>query len=367
MNLLEFVDISLLQQGYQIGLDWLGKFVRVIIESVGIIGVGIICFTLILKAVTLPFDIYQRVKTRKQTLIMREMKPELEKLQKQYANDKTTYNQKMMELYKKNGYSMLGACLPMIISLVILIVAFQAFRAYSQFANLDFFVQMSNEYNAAVLVNGGNVTTQEAAPRDPYEKMQKFCVVVDAGHGGKDPGKVGENGVTEQKINLEIALRLAALLRQADVKTVLTREDENGLYDEDASNKKVQDMKRRIARMEEADPDLVVSIHQNSYEEESVRGAQTFYYTESTQGQKLAESIQARLTEGLDPENHRTAKANGSYYLLKKTPAPIVIVECGFLSNPQEAQLLADPVYQERTAWQIHMGILQYLHCNDGG
>ena len=154
MNLLEFVDISLLQQGYQIGLDWLGKFVRVIIESVGIIGVGIICFTLILKAVTLPFDIYQRVKTRKQTLIMREMKPELEKLQKQYANDKTTYNQKMMELYKKNGYSMLGACLPMIISLVILIVAFQAFRAYSQFANLDFFVQMSNEYNAAVLVNG---------------------------------------------------------------------------------------------------------------------------------------------------------------------------------------------------------------------
>ena len=115
------------------------------------------------------------------------------------------------------------------------------------------------------------------------------------------------------------------------------------------------------------DPDLVVSIHQNSYEEESVRGAQTFYYTESTQGQKLAESIQARLTEGLDPENHRTAKANGSYYLLKKTPAPIVIVECGFLSNPQEAQLLADPVYQERTAWQIHMGILQYLHCNGGG
>ena len=220
---------------------------------------------------------------------------------------------------------------------------------------------------AAVLVNGGNVTTQEAAPRDPYEKMQKFCVVVDAGHGGKDPGKVGANGVTEQKINLEIALRLAALLRQADVKTVLTREDENGLYDEDASNKKVQDMKRRIARMEEADPDLVVSIHQNSYEEESVRGAQTFYYTGSTQGQKLAETIQARLTEGLDPENHRTVKANGSYYLLKKTPAPIVIVECGFLSNPQEAQLLADPVYQERTAWQIHMGILQYLHCNDGG
>lgn len=153
-TLLSIVDFSLLEQGYQIGLDWLGSFVRVIIESVGIIGVGIICFTLILKAITLPFDIYQRVTMRKQTLAMREMKPELEKLQKQYANDKATYNAKFMELSKKNGYNLLGACLPMIISLVILIVAFQAFRAYSQYANLNFFVQMSEDYNAAVLVSG---------------------------------------------------------------------------------------------------------------------------------------------------------------------------------------------------------------------
>ena len=113
MTLLNSVSISLLQEGYQIGLDWLGQCVRAIIESVGIIGVGIICFTLILKAITLPFDVYQRVKTRKQTLIMRNMRDDLDKLQKQYANDKTMYNQKMMELYKKNGYSVFGACLPM--------------------------------------------------------------------------------------------------------------------------------------------------------------------------------------------------------------------------------------------------------------
>ena len=154
VNFLNAVDFTLLQQGYEIGLDWLGRFVRVIIESVGIIGVGIICFTLILKAITVPFDIYNRVKMRKQTLIMREMQPELDKLQKQYANDKTTYNQKMLELQKKNGYSILGACLPMIISLVIIIVAFSAFRAYSNYANLNFFVQMSESYNAAVLENG---------------------------------------------------------------------------------------------------------------------------------------------------------------------------------------------------------------------
>lgn len=154
MTLLNSVSISLLQEGYQIGLDWLGQCVRAIIESVGIIGVGIICFTLILKAITLPFDVYQRVKTRKQTLIMRNMRDDLDKLQKQYANDKTIYNQKMMELYKKNGYSVFGACLPMIISLVVVIVAFQAFNAYSRYANLNFFVEMSGDYNAAILANG---------------------------------------------------------------------------------------------------------------------------------------------------------------------------------------------------------------------
>ena len=155
-SLLNAVDFTLLEQGYRIGLDWLGQFVRAIIESVGIIGVGIICFTLILKAITVPFDVYNRVKMRKQTLIMREMQPELEKLQKQYANDKMTYNQKMLELQKKNGYSVFGACLPMIISLVIVIVAFQAFRAYSNYANLNFFVQMSESYNAAIMENGAD-------------------------------------------------------------------------------------------------------------------------------------------------------------------------------------------------------------------
>lgn len=148
------VDITLLEQGYRIGLDWLGQFARVIIECGAGIGVGIILFTLVLKAITLPFDIYQRVKMRKQNLVMRNMQPELEKLQKQYANDKNMYNQKMMELQKKNGIGILTACLPMIISLVILIVAFQGFRSYSQYANLKSYADMSESFNAAILENG---------------------------------------------------------------------------------------------------------------------------------------------------------------------------------------------------------------------
>lgn len=206
---------------------------------------------------------------------------------------------------------------------------------------------------AAVLVDG--TVRQEDGKRDSY------CVVIDSGHGGNDPGKIGINGEKEKEINLAIAKRLAVLLEQADVKAVMTRTDDTGLYDEGASRKKVQDMKRRIALMEETGPDLVVSIHQNSYPDPAVKGAQVFYYTGSREGRALAERIQNRLVQGLDPSNRRTVKENNSYYLLKKTACPIVIVECGFLSNPQEAQALSDPVYQERAAWQICMGILQYL------
>ncbi len=150
-SILASVGINVLEYGYEISLDWLGKFAQAIIEGIGIIGLGIIVFTIVLKCIVLPFDIYQRVNMRKQNLVMREMQPELEKLQKQYANDKTTYNQKMMELYKKNGYSMLGACLPMILSLVILIVAFQGFRTYSQYANLAMYERMSQVYTEEVL------------------------------------------------------------------------------------------------------------------------------------------------------------------------------------------------------------------------
>ena len=106
------VAIPLLEEGFYIGLNWLGQVVRAIIEWVGPVGLGVIVFTLILKLITTPFDIYQRIKMRKQSLIMRDMKDDLDKLQKQYANDKQTYSMKMMELQKKNGYSMFGACLP---------------------------------------------------------------------------------------------------------------------------------------------------------------------------------------------------------------------------------------------------------------
>lgn len=203
------------------------------------------------------------------------------------------------------------------------------------------------------------------ASKAVQEQDEKYCVVIDAGHGGIDPGKVGINGAKEKDINLSIALKVKQFLEANDVQVVLTRDTDEGLYDADASNQKVQDMKRRVSIIEETAPSVTVSIHQNSYPEEYVHGAQVFYYETSAEGKKLAEILQTRLVDDVDHENKRQIKANDSYYLLKKTPTPIVIVECGFLSNQEEAEKLCSELYQEKVAWAIHLGILQYLNSRD--
>lgn len=204
--------------------------------------------------------------------------------------------------------------------------------------------------------------TFSAAGDNVQAENDKVCVVIDAGHGGSDPGKVGINGVNEKDINLQIAEYLKQYLEASNIEVVMTRESDAGLNDADASNKKVQDMKRRIELIDETVPAITVSIHQNSYPEEYVHGAQVFYYTGSKEGQALAQSIQEELAAKVDPENKRQVKANDSYYLLKKTGIPIVIVECGFLSNSAEAEKLCTEAYQKRVAWAIHMGILRYLN-----
>lgn len=204
-------------------------------------------------------------------------------------------------------------------------------------------------------------TAQFTAGRD-VEEVQTRCVVIDAGHGGDDPGKVGINGALEKDINLQIAQKVKAFLEMEGIEVVMTRTDGEGLYDSGAENKKVQDMKRRIGMIEETGPVITVSIHQNSYPEEYVKGAQVFYYKDSGDSKAAAEIMQQSLKQRVDQDNKREAKANGSYYLLKKTSHPAVIVECGFLSNSKEAGLLTDDIYQERVAWAVFMGIMQYLN-----
>lgn len=213
-----------------------------------------------------------------------------------------------------------------------------------------------------VLAREGAVYVNSAQVKE----KEKICIVIDAGHGGADPGKVGINDALEKDINLNIALLLKQFLQAEDIEVVMTRKTGEGLYDENASNKKVQDMKRRLEIIEQAKPELTVSIHQNSYHEEYVKGAQVFYYKTAGKSKQLAEILQEQLNS-MDTENTRKAKGNDSYFLLTKTSVPIVIVECGFLSNTEEAELLSDALYQEKLAWNIHMGIMRYLNAEKSG
>lgn len=163
--------ITLFFNGDNVSMNWLAKLISGLIGAIGFVGVGVIVFTLILKLITLPLDIYSKASMRKNSLKMEKMRPQLEKLQKQYANDQQMYNAKMMELYKKNGYSMFGACLPLIVSLVVFIFVLNAFSSYSKFTDLELFNTMANDYSYAVLSYAPDL--DEFEPEEKYSEPQE--------------------------------------------------------------------------------------------------------------------------------------------------------------------------------------------------
>ena len=167
---------------------------------------------------------------------------------------------------------------------------------------------------AFVLARKGAVFVQSE-----QAKSAPVCIVVDAGHGGDDPGKIGINDALEKDINLQIALKLQKILEQNNIKGVMTRNTDAGLYSEGATNKKAEDMQKRCKIIEDSNALFTVSIHQNSYTSPEIQGAQVFYYGQSENGKKLAEILQTALIEQVDPDNHRAAKAN-------ETPAKRIII-----------------------------------------
>jgi len=167
---------------------------------------------------------------------------------------------------------------------------------------------------------------------------------------------VAAGDVTEAPINLEIALQLQRYLELGGATVLMTR-----VGDEALADNKRSDLRARQTLADSAQADIMVSIHQNSYPQATIHGAQTFYHGAAEAGQRLAESIQAELGTYLAPGNRRVAKVEESYFLLKETALPAVIVECGFLSNDEERRLLSRAEYQERVAWAVYMGIVQYF------
>jgi len=203
--------------------------------------------------------------------------------------------------------------------------------------------------------------SKEAAVVSNENTGKEKVIVIDAGHGGADPGMVGIGGLEEKGINLDVSMKLKESLENQGFTVVMTRTEDQGLYQEGTRNKKVQDMQKRIEIMEKAKPLLAVSIHQNSYTEESVKGPQVFYYESSAEGQKLAVSIQNALNTELSVERPRKEKGNTSYFLLKKSPCVLNIVECGFLTNEKEAELLQTEEYQQKIVEAVTKGIVQYM------
>lgn len=208
-----------------------------------------------------------------------------------------------------------------------------------------------------------NLETDNVQASKTFEnnKDSSFVVVVDAGHGGFDPGKVGINNELEKDINLSIAIKVKEKLEEKNITVIMTRTEDTDLSDGTSSSKKTSDMKKRITIINEAKADACISIHQNSYTSKEVKGAQVFFYSKSDNGKKLAEMIQESLKETLNDGNNRKEKANDNYYMLLKSECTSVIVECGFLSNWEDATNLKDEFYQDKVAEAICSAVERFL------
>ncbi len=193
-------------------------------------------------------------------------------------------------------------------------------------------------------------------------------IVIDAGHGIPDEGAQSSNGTTEAQINLKIALKLQSLLEQAGSTVILTRSDENAIYDLDSKTlrqKKVSDIHNRVKIGNESSADLFVSIHLNKVPQEQYWGWQCFYKDGDENSKKLAKLLQENLNEAIQKENKRVEMRIDNVYIIKHVEIPISIVECGFLSNEEEEKQLLNDEYQNRLAWGIYNGIIDYFYGNN--
>ncbi len=190
-------------------------------------------------------------------------------------------------------------------------------------------------------------------------------VVIDAGHGGEDGGASGKDGTLEKDLNLSIALCLAEMLRGEGIQVRLTREDDTLLYDRNSDyegQKKRQDMAKRLEITESYEDAVFVSIHMNSFPQAKYRGLQVYYSPNSPRSELLARGIQQGVRTNLQPENDRQIKpSGGNIYLLDKPKCPAVLVECGFLSNPEECALLNDEAYRQRLCTTLMGAISAFL------
>lgn len=194
--------------------------------------------------------------------------------------------------------------------------------------------------------------------------VSNHTIILDAGHGSPDGGAVGDDGSIESDLNLEVVLKLQKLLEASNCTVILTRSDENGIYESSADTireQKVSDMKNRVKIAEDSSAEMFISIHMNKLPQKQYSGWQTFYKNEDEVSKEVASNIQTSLNYFIKKENSRTIKSISGIYLTKNVKIPLIIVECGFLSNEEENKLLQTESYKNELAWSIYIGIMDYL------
>jgi len=200
---------------------------------------------------------------------------------------------------------------------------------------------------------------------------EQRTVILDAGHGGEDPGAVSDNGLREKDVTLKIAFKVKELLEKENYKVIMTRTEDILQYKENTTeiyDKRKQDLTRRKSIMDDSGADIVVSIHLNKFSQPQYYGAQVFYPPESPESRKLAEALQGVLKEKVDPTNTRVAmekkvpQGQKPIMILRDLKTTTVIVECGFLSNPEEEKKLGTEEYQDKLAEAIKEGINKYFN-----
>lgn len=217
----------------------------------------------------------------------------------------------------------------------------------------------------SVLIAGSGYVADKIAVDASTGTSAYKTVIVDAGHGGPDGGTSAADGTVEKGLNLEIAIKLNEILRAMGIETVMTRTEDISIHDESAETirqKKVSDLKNRLSIINNTDDAVFVSIHQNHYSSSKYSGTQVFYSGNNPHSSELANSIRLSVISNLQPENNREITQSGTeIYLLYNAQAPAVMVECGFLSNADDTEKLKDENYQQRLAFTIALGIVDYL------
>ncbi len=189
-------------------------------------------------------------------------------------------------------------------------------------------------------------------------------IIIDAGHGGEDSGAVGVSGVLEKDLNLEYAMEVGKLLEEKGYVIVYTRTDDRLLYKEEENIygiRKISDLKNRAKVAEEYPSSLFISIHMNSFGAAKYSGLQVYYSEKDQTSQQIANSIQNKVKDSLQPENNRVIKKGEGMYLLENVSNPAVLIECGFLTNEDECKKLSEKEYKNQLCFSIVCGIIEYM------